>query len=160
MTDFAKTYALTRLRFDEAITGLNHAQLNYRLHENALTIGEMALHVAGVEVWFMAQLKGTELNEIDLKLAKCATDGSINDLPFPYSADEITPDLVTSALKTGRAVLQTEIENPSEEILSKELKSALGPIITGEGAFVRMCAHPFYHQGQVYVIKSAPGFPA
>jgi uncharacterized damage-inducible protein DinB len=160
MTDFAKTYALTRTRFNEAVEGLNQQQLNYRLHDNALTIGEMALHLAGVEVWFMAQLHGTELSGADEKLAKCSTDGSINDLPFPFSPEEITPEVVKAALAQGKDALQETIESPSAAILGTELKSALGPMITGEGALVRLCAHPFYHQGQIYMIKSAPGFPS
>jgi hypothetical protein len=159
MTDFAKTYELTRKRFDDSIVGLTNEQLNFRLHGDTLTIGEMALHVAGVELWFISQLTGLELSETETRIAKCATDGAVNDLPFPFSESEITGALVDSAMAKGREVLEPIIANPSSEVLAKELKSALGPIISGEGAFVRMSAHPFYHQGQVYMIKSAPNFP-
>jgi uncharacterized damage-inducible protein DinB len=159
MTDFAKTYELTRKRFDDSVLDLNHEQLNWRLHEDALSIGEMALHLAGVEIWFVAQLLGLELGEEDAKLAKCATDGSVNDLPFPYEVAEITPEKVKSALDRARQIAEPVITDPSDVIRTKELKSALGPIINGDGAFARISAHPFYHQGQVYLIRTAPGFP-
>jgi hypothetical protein len=160
MTDFAKTYELTRKRFDDSLAGLTDEQLNWRLHANTLTIGEMALHVAGVELWFISQLTGLELNADEARIGRCATDGAVNDLPFPFAESEINMSMVQSALARGREVLESVIANPSAEVLAKELKSALGPMISGEGAFVRLCSHPFYHQGQVYLIKTAPGFPA
>jgi len=159
MSDFLTTYNLTRARFDGAVTPLNAEQLNFKLHADALSIGQMALHVAGVEVWFCAQLTGTELSGELALLAKAATDGSVNDLPFPYADAEITPEKVAWGLAEGRKVVEALLGNFTEEVRRKELKSALGPIIDGDGAAARLCAHPFYHQGQAYLIATAPGFP-
>lgn len=142
------------------IKDLNKEQLNWRLYPGSLTIGEMALHVAGVEVSFVSQLTDTEIDGLRSKLKACATEGVVNENPFPFSADEITPELVAEALGLAEAMTLTIIDEPSEAVLSKELVSALGPIITGEGALARFAFHPGYHQGQAYQIKNAPGFPS
>jgi hypothetical protein len=159
MTDFSKTYAISRTRFTEAVEAFNAEQLNYRLHPGVLTIGEMALHVAGVEVWFLSQIFGFELDEKRAKLAKSATEGAVNDNPFPYKPEEITPEVVSEALAYTRELLQPHIDNPTPEFLAAELTSALGPQITGEGALARYSFHPGYHHGQVYLIATSPGFP-
>lgn len=156
MSDFLVTYELTRTRFDDLITKLNHDQLNFRIHGDSLTSGEMALHVAGVEVWFVSQLTGIKVDET---LAKCATDGSINDLPFPYPVEEITPEFVVSKLAEARKIATGLLGNLTEEVRSTQIKSALGPVIDGNGAAARLCSHPFYHQGQIYLISTAPDFP-
>lgn len=158
MLDFEESYNLCRGRFGEAVSGLSQAQLNWKLHDNALSIGQMAIHVAGVEVWFTAQCLGTELDEFESKVAKCATDGSVNDLPFPYSDSEITPKLIQDALMLGEKAARTLFDQEAK-IREVELKSALGPMITGSGAMARMAFHPGYHHGQAYQIISAPGFP-
>jgi hypothetical protein len=157
MSDFLTTYALTRARFDEAVLKLSTSQLNFRMNSDVLTAGEMAFHVAGVEVWFAAQLLGTTLDDQMLRIATCATDGSINDNPFPFTESEITPEFVSQILAVGRAAAESVFK--AENIRNKELASALGPIINGEGAMVRLCSHPFYHQGQIYMITTAEGFP-
>lgn len=160
MTDFATAWQLSRHRFAESVTDLNQEQLNFRLHPDVLTAGEMVLHVVGVELWFVAQLTGSELNEQDLRLTMAAVDGVVNQNPFPFSVEEICPERIASALARGQEVVKPHIENPSSEFLSKEIKSALGPIITGEGALARFAFHPAYHQGQVHLIRTSPGFPA
>lgn len=159
MTDFAHSWNLSRGRFVESLEGLNQEQLNWKLHPAALSIGEMAIHVAGVEIWFVAQCTGLELNEAQARLTKTATEGVVNDNPYPFSPEEITPELVISALNEAKALVEPHITNPSEEFLKKEIKSALGPIITGHGALTRYAFHPAYHHGQVYQIITAPGFP-
>ncbi len=160
MTDFAKSWRLSRQRFVDSVADLNQDQLNYRLHDGVLTIGEMALHVAGVEIWFVAQLTGQELNQAEIKLTQAAVNGVVNEKPFPYSADEIAPPMVTWAMGRAEGYVQKNIEEPTEEFLTKEIQSALGPIITGEGALTRFAFHPAYHQGQVHLIRTSPGFPA
>jgi Protein of unknown function (DUF664) len=160
MTDFAKAWQLSRHRFAESVSDLNQVQLNYRLHPDVLTAGEMVLHVVGVEIWFVAQLTGQELNEVEVRLTKAAVDGVVNDNPFPYRTDEISPQMITWAFQRGQEIVKEHIENPSAEFLAKEIKSALGPIITGEGALARFAFHPAYHQGQVHLIRTSPGFPA
>jgi len=160
MSDFAPAWELSRKRFVDEITGLSQAQLNWQLHPKALTIGQMALHVAGVEVMFASQLSGTALDEGLERLRRCATEGVVNeDDPFPFTNEEITPDLVIKSLELSRVLAEPLIRQASSEVRTKELKSALGPIITGEGAFARFGFHAGYHQGQAYLIKTAPGFP-
>lgn len=158
MTDFAASWNLSRSRFDQSLESLSTAQMNWRMHENALTIGEMSLHVAGVELWFVSQLTGTPFTEW-ASVMKCATDGVVNDLPFPVPATEITADFVRASLAAAREAVKPNIEEPSAEFLAKELKSALGPIINGSGALARIAFHSAYHHGQIYQITTAPGFP-
>ena len=157
MSDFLTTYSLTRARFDEAVLKLSTSQLNFRMNSDVLTAGEMAFHVAGVEVWFAAQIFGTSLDEQSARIARCATDGSINDNPFPFTESEITPESVAKVLAQGRVAAESVFK--SDDIRDRQLVSALGPTITGEGAMVRLCAHPFYHQGHVYMITTSVGFP-
>ncbi len=159
MTDFSKSWRLSRQRFIESVSDLNHDQLNYRVYPGALSVGEMALHVAGVEIWFISQLTGQQLNQAEIKLTKAAVEGVVNDKPFPYNAEEIGPAMVTWAMGRGEVYVAPNIDDPSAEFLAKEIKSALGPIITGEGALTRLAFHPAYHQGQVYLIRSSPNFP-
>lgn len=159
MSDFHVAYGLSRGRFATEVEGLSKEQLNYRLYPGSLTIGEMAIHVAGVEVWFSAQLTGREMSAEEKLIASTATDGVVNDKPFPFSAEEITPQFVAKALALGRSLAEPLIESPSDAIREVQLVSALGPVIDGTGALARMTFHPGYHQGQAYQIKQAPGFP-
>ena len=160
MSDFAKSWRLSRQRFIDSVTDLNHSQLNYRIHPGVLTIGEMALHVVGVEIWFISQLVEKDLNQAEIRLTQAATEGVVNDHQFPYESEEVGPALVAWAFKRGEMHLAQDIDDPSEELLAKEIKSALGPVITGEGALTRLAFHPAYHQGQVHLIRTAPEFPA
>ena len=160
MSEFAKSWRLSRHRFAESVSDLNQDQLNFRIHPDVLTIGEMVLHVAGVEIWFIAQLTGKELSESEIKLTKAAVDGVVNENPFPFSREEITPMMMTEALNRGELFVANHIDNPSSEFLTKEIKSALGPIITGEGALTRFAFHSAYHHGQAHLIRAAPGFPS
>ncbi len=159
MSDFLIGWQLSRKRFDDEILGLNQAQLTWRLYPQGLSIGEMALHLAGVELSFTSQLAGMELGEDQVRLKRCATEGVVNDLPFPYSADEITPEFVRSSLAATAALVEPMISSPASEMRLKELVSALGPVITGEGAFARLAFHPAYHHGQAYQMKMHPEFP-
>lgn len=120
----------------------------------------MALHVAGVEAFFIRQLTDLTLTDGEKRVEACATQGVVNTEPFPFSDDEITPERVKSALDWTRNLVEPHMANPSPEFLARELVSALGPVITGEGALARMAFHPGYHHGQAYQIKCAPGFPA
>jgi hypothetical protein len=159
MSDFAETWSLTRGRFVAAISDLNQEQLNWRLHPDTLTIGEMALHVAGAELSFANQLLEFQPEGLEARLCQAATDGCVNDKPFPFSADEITPELVQQALQIAQDKVGPMIENP-EPYREKTLVSVLGPVINGAGAFARLGYHPGYHQGQVHLLRTAPGFPA
>lgn len=158
MSDFSETWSLTRKRFDDSLAGLNAEQMNWRLHPGTLTIGEMALHVAGVEVSFITQLKGETPEGLEARIKLTATEGVVNDNPFPFSAEEITPELVNEALTIARAMVEPAVENP-DPYRSATIKSALGPVIDGTGAFARLGYHPGYHQAQVHMIRTAPNFP-
>lgn len=160
MSDFAETWSLVRGRFDASVLDLSQVQLNWRLHPNTLTLGEMAIHVAGVEVSFISQILGKAVDGDLERIRKAATDGSVNDLPFPFSPEEISPELVRYALDEGRKLVESTIHAITPEVRSAQVKSALGPIVDGTGAFARLAYHPGYHQGQAYMIRSAPGFPS
>ena len=160
MSDFAVSYRLCRTRFEDAVLDLSAEQLNWRMHAGTLTLGEAALHVAGVEVSFLGQLRGEALEGLDARLKSAATDGVVNDKPFPFSPEEITPDLVKDVLAIARAKVEAVIDAIPEDLRSKTIVSALGPEIDGTGAFARLAFHPGYHQGQAHLVRTAPGFPS
>jgi hypothetical protein len=151
--------ALSRGRFVDSVKDLNATQLNWRLHPGTLTLGEAALHVAGVEVSFIAQLTDTPLDAFGERLRQAATEGVVNDNPFPFSTEEITPELVSKCLDMSKVMVEPVITAPSDELRLRTIKSALGPMIDGTGALARLAFHPGYHQGQAHLIASAPGFP-
>ena len=159
MNDFQTTYQLSRGRFDAEVFPLSQEQLNWRSHPSSLTAGEMALHLAGVEIWFSSQILKTELNPSETLLTRCATEGVVNELPFPFGAAEITAKFVQNSLNTARDFATRLFDADSPEIRTVELQSALGPIITAEGAMARFSFHPAYHHGQVYLLMTAPDFP-
>lgn len=159
MSQFAISWKLSRGRFVDAIKDLNQEQLNWRLHPGTLTLGEAALHVAGVEVSFVSQLNDSPVDGLAARLKTAATEGVVNDNPFPFTSDEITPELVARSLDLAEQMARPLLENPSQAVLEKEIVSALGPVITGEGALARFAFHPGYHQGQAHLIRTAPGFP-
>jgi hypothetical protein len=160
MSDFSETWELVRTRFVNEVSGLSHDQLAWKMYPHSLSIGEMALHVAGVEVSFTTQLLQEQPDELGARLKAAATDGVVNDLQFPFTKDELTPETIKHALRYAEAKLRPVIVEASDEIRAREIKSALGPMINGTGAFARLAYHPGYHQGQAYQVKAAPGFPA
>ncbi len=160
MSDFATTWALSRQRMVDTASDLNHKQLCWKLHPSALSIGQMVVHVAGVEVSFASQLLGLELDEDASRLKSAATNGVVNDLAFPFSDEELTPERVASLVSFAKQLVEPMITDPTDELLKKEIVSALGPVITGEGALARLSFHPAYHQGQAYLIRTATGFPS
>lgn len=159
MNDFLAAYQISRTRFEDEVKGLTQEQLNWRMQPGSMTIGEAAMHVAGAEVNFISQLLGSSLNEYAERIKSAATEGVVNDEPVPYSPDEITPDAITEALAFGRAMAEPVIVAPSDEVRATVIKSVLGPMIDGTGAIARLAFHPAYHQGQIYLMKQAPGFP-
>jgi hypothetical protein len=159
MEDFELTWRLTRGRFDDTVKGLTQEQLNWRLHPGALTIGEMVVHVAGVEVFFIRQLTDTPVDEFGQKVSDASTEGVVNDNPFPISPVELTPELAERALALARLMVESTLANPASIPEGKEIKSALGPTIDARGAFARLAYHPGYHQGQAHILKTAPAFP-
>ncbi|MBX3096315.1 MAG: DinB family protein [Fimbriimonadaceae bacterium] len=158
-SDFSASWELSRGRFEQEVVGLSAEQLNYRLYPGSLSIGEMALHVAGVEIWFICQMKGDSVPDGLSRLTLCATEGVVNDHPFPFNAGEITPDAVASAFRQASEFTKSVIYEPTTEQLSRSVQSALGPVIDGRGALARIAFHSGYHHGQVYQMKCAPDFP-
>jgi hypothetical protein len=159
MSDFSETWALVRGRFEKALEGMNQQQLNWRLHPDTLTLGEMAIHVAGAEVNFISQLLDTPLDDYHKRLVAASTAGIVNDDPFPFTPEEITPESVRKALDAGKAMCEPIITNTPSAVRETKIVSVLGPVIDGTGALARLAYHPGYHQGQAHMIKSAPGFP-
>jgi len=160
MSDFGETWRLIRGRFDDAVANLSNEQLNYRMQPDALTLGESALHVAGAEISFVSQLLNKEITEELAKVKACATDGVVNDKPFPYAASEIDQAKVDWALAEARKFVEPVIDNLDEKVRSTQIVSVLGPVIDGTGAFARLAYHPGYHQGQAHLIKTSPNYPA
>jgi len=160
MSDFSSSWTLSRKRFLDEISGLTARQLNWRIHPTCLSIGEMALHVAGVELSFGTQLTGADLGDAGNRLKLAATEGVVNDHHFPFSSEEINPQMVAENLEIARALFEPIISAADPVMRQREIKSALGPMITGDGAFARLGFHAAYHQGQAYLIKNSPGFPA
>ncbi len=159
MSDYAAAWELSRKRLVDEIAGLNAEQLNWRLYPGALSIGQMGLHVAGVEIFFSSQLTGAMLDDFSKRLLRCSTEGVVNELPFPYSDEEITPESVSAGLAAGEAAWRPLVTEAAPEIRVGQITSALGPIISGDGAFARLSFHSGYHQGQAFQVKCAPGFP-
>ncbi|HLK15842.1 MAG TPA: hypothetical protein VKT78_13645, partial [Fimbriimonadaceae bacterium] len=120
----------------------------------------MAIHVAGVETYFGSQLAGSPLDAAGQRLARSATEGVVVGETFPYPPAEITPELVASCFDYAKGIWEPLIQAADPEIRKKEIKSALGPMISGDGAFARLGFHSAYHQGQAYLIKTSPGFPS
>ena len=160
MTDFYQAWSLSRGRYLDEIVGLNQAQLNFRLYPSALTIGEAAIHVAGIETRFASGIDGLTLDPFLERVLTTATEGVVNDHPFPFSSEEITPELVARALDASKAIWEPIVLDPTPERRAAPLVSVLGPAITGEGAMARLAFHAGYHQGQAYQIKNAPDFPS
>ncbi len=158
MTDFEEAWILTRTRFCDAVKDLNQDQLNWRIHPDTLTCGESAMHVAGAECRFTYDLLGQKPNGMDARIYEAAASGVVNDDPFPFSSDEITSELVLQALGRGLELVQPLISNPDEH-RKTEIVSILGPTVNGTGVFARLAYHAGYHQGQVHLLKTAPGFP-
>jgi hypothetical protein len=160
VSDFHAAWTLSRGRLLAEYEGLNHAQLTYRLYPGSLSLGQAALHVAGVEAKFGAELLGVELSpELD-RIRQAATDGITNDKPFPYTDAELTPEFVAEAFAKSKALVEPALLDPTAERRSISLVSALGPVITGEGAMARLAFHSAYHQGQAYMLRLHPDFPA
>lgn len=159
MSDAYAAWNLSRSRFVDSVNGLSQEQLNWRLHPAALTVGEMALHVAGVEILFASQLLGEEPQGELLRLRAAATNGCVNDNPFPFEQAEITPETIQAMLDCSCSIVEPLLSAPTDALLEKTIVSALGPMITGAGAFARLAFHAAYHQGQAYLIITAPGFP-
>jgi len=157
--DFHASWTLSRSRFLAEYEGLTHEQLNWRIQPGTLTLAEAALHVAGVEVKFGSAMLSLEPEGELARILSAGTDGVVNDKPFPYSVEELTPEFVADALAQSKAVVEPVLLDPNTERREVTMISALGPVITGEGAMARLGFHSAYHQGQAYLIRHAPGFP-
>lgn len=152
MTDFLTTYRLTRQRFDDAIRAFPEEHLHRRIAPDTLTTAEMAMHVAGAEVYVLHGLLQKEPTEHERRLIGCAFNGVVNSDPFPFTEQEMTTDFLLATLESSRAYTESVLAAIDDDLRKRQIKSVLGPMIDGDGAFARLCSHPFYHQGQVYLI--------
>ena len=84
----------------------------------------------------------------------------MNELPFPFSSEELTPSFVAEKLRIAEAIVEPHMEGSSAEAETKSVVTALGPTVTGDLALARLAFHSAYHQGQAYLIITAPNFPA
>ncbi len=160
MNDAYAAWSLSRDRFVASISDLNAEQLNYRLFPATLTIAEMAVHVAGVEIYFGNGMLKDQLSPEFAMLLRAAMDGVANDRPFPFTPQELTPEFVAETLAAARSYVEPLIQNPTAEARAAEIVSVLGPLISGSGALARFAFHAAYHHGQVYLIRACPSFPA
>ena len=160
MNDAYAAWSLSRDRFVASISDLNTEQLNYRLFPGTLTIGEMAVHIAGVDIYFSNGMLGGGLPPDLARLLRAAMDSVANDRPFPFAPEELTPEFVAETLATARTFVEPLIQNPTAEARAAEIVSVLGPVISGSGALARFAFHAAYHHGQVYLIRACPSFPA
>ncbi|RYG45133.1 DinB family protein [bacterium] len=160
MSDFHAAWSLSRGRYLAELDGLNQEQLNWRLYPGCLSIAEAAIHVAGVEARFGSALEGVEIPADLVRVAQAATEGVVNDNPFPFTSDEMTPEFVLGVFQATKQLVEPALLDPTAARREVTMVSALGPVITGEGAMARLAFHPAYHQGQAYQLKNAPGFPA
>ena len=160
MNDFHTTYALVRGRMVEAVQDLNDGQLKWRLHSASPSICEMVIHVCGVEMSFANQLlERKPESEFDKRITASSRDGIVNDSPFPFSEDEQGAELMNRVLERGFEIAGPLIEEANGTVRNKEIESALGPMIDGNGALARIAYHPGYHTGQIWTYRYHPDFP-
>lgn len=160
MSDYLAPWRLGRDRFLASFEGLSESQLRFVADYYPNSIGQLAIHVAGSEV-FMALhiLKIEPRNEFERKVFLSVTDGMLNENVFPFEPHEITRETIDEALRLGESLIEPLLQNASPEHRKVRFASPLGPEIDGDGAFARMAFHASYHQGQVYIIRNAPNFP-
>jgi uncharacterized damage-inducible protein DinB len=158
MTDFAAIYKISRGRMMQAIEGLSDEQLRWRPHSDANSIFQMLMHVAGGELFFASRLLDKQLTEEEKRIERCARDKVINDEPFPFSDEEASLALLTSALDRSNAMVQPMMDDP-EPWREKQIETPLGPTDFAQGIFARIAQHPAYHTGQVWVYRFDPRFP-
>ena len=113
-----------------------------------------------METKFAAGVDGLELDELMQRVLASATDGVTHDKPFPFTAEELTPEFLKRVLDAAKSIWEPIVLDPTPERRLATLVSALGPVITGEGAMARLTFHAGYHQGQAYQMKHSPDFPA
>lgn len=156
MSDAYVTWTLVRDRFDAELAQIPDARLHARLFPGAMTPAEMAAHVAGVEVKFCSGVTRKPLNEDDARIARAASDGVVNENPFPFAPEEMTRERLGAILARGRAWAEPVLSDPTPEIRAAEVVSVLGPVIDGTGVLARLAYHPAYHQAQLYLVRVAP----
>jgi len=84
MSDFAASWSLSRKRFIDEISELIFGSAELAHSSESLSIGEMALHMAGTEISFGCQLSGQALEARGERLRTAATQGVVDDAPFPH----------------------------------------------------------------------------
>jgi hypothetical protein len=158
MTDFASIYKISHGRMLLVIEGLSDEQLRWRPHNEALSIFEMFMHVAGGEVFFASRLQGLSLSVEEKRIESCARDRVINDSLFPFTDAEASGGLLLRTLSRSNAMVQPMMDDP-EPWREKQIETPLGPVDYAQGIFARIAQHPAYHTGQAWVYRFDPRFP-
>lgn len=160
VSDYLSPWRLGRDRFVASFEGLSESQLRFVADYYPNSIGQLAIHVAGSEVFMALNILQLEpRDDFERKVYHSVTDGMLNDKVFPFEAHEITRETIGQALRLGESLIEPLLQNPTPEHRKVRFGSPLGPEIDGDGAFARMTFHASYHQGQVYIIRNAPNFP-
>ena len=156
LSDAYATWTLVRGRFDAELALVPDERLHARLFSGAMTPAEMAAHVAGVEVKFSSGVTGKALEGEDARIARAASDGVVNENPFPFAPEEMGRERLGEMLARGRAWAEPVLADPTPEIRAAQAVSVLGPVIDGTGVLARLAYHPAYHQAQLYLVRVAP----
>lgn len=162
MNGFLLIWEFTRERLEQAWSDLTPEQLHWRMNDEAMTIAEMLLHIASAEHYMGHRMRGEDprATAADEQLDRAVTDSFLNDLPYPFSKEEMTKEFIHRTLAKTAAEVRPVIEKLDKEMLERRFISPLGPEIDGLGGLQRICQHSAYHTGQIWQIRLSPGFPA
>ncbi len=162
MNGFLLIWEFTRERLEQSWADLSPEQLHWRMHPEAMTIAEMLLHIASAEHYMSRRMRGEEPrgSTADAKLDRAVTDSFLNDLPYPFTPEEMTQEFIHRTLAKTAAEVRPLLEKLDEEALNRRFTSPLGPEIDGVGGLKRICQHSAYHTGQIWQIRLSPGFPS
>jgi hypothetical protein len=161
MTDFAEVWSFSNERLAQAIEGLDDRQMSWRLYDGGHCIFEYLYHIAGAEHYWSSRMAGVDpnLTELGGRLDAAVRAGFLRDGQFPFGEDDFRRDLVESALAWTHAAIAPIIGSPTQQQLSMQLESPLGPMVTGRGGLIRLAQHAAYHTGQIWMIRLSPEFP-
>ncbi|MCW5947214.1 MAG: DinB family protein [Fimbriimonadales bacterium] len=161
MNDLFEVWAFTRVRLDQSLEGLDDAGIKWRQHGNSHTIGEILYHIAGAEHYWAARLNRIDpkRSEFDAKLDLAIHDGFLREGHSPFGESEMNLRDCSLALDYTRTEIKPILANPSAEMLEMPLISPVGDHVTGRQGLHRLVQHCGYHTGQIWMIRSHPGFP-
>jgi len=162
MSPYGEVWRFTRERLAQALEGLTPAQLVWRPHPGACSIGEMTYHMAGSEVWFSDRLgpQPPVLTPYSERIEARVRARFITDAPFPFEDADMTPDRLKTALEFSGDRFRPIVDAPTPEMLERPVETPLGATVPGVAGLWRVVQHPAYHTGQIWVYRQDPEFPA